>query len=717
VTPLAARRQQQGHTPAIVDVEALYDEFSFGEKTPQAIKDFLQRARTTWRQAPRFVVLVGDATIDPRDYAGEGAADFVPTKQVPMSLSALETASDDWFADLDNDGLPEIAIGRLSVRTVAQAEALVGKIVRYDQAPLQPWMKDVLAVAGQRDDTSNFGQLSATLGALVPPDYTVRHVGADDLGSAGAHQALVERVNQGQLIVNYTGHGSVQIWDTDGALLNNPDVAASWRNATRLPFVVAMTCLNGFFHQVWGEESLAEALQRAPDGGAVAVWASSSVTPPATQALVNQELFRLIFQGASATLGDAVVAAKRVVSNPDLRRSWIFFGDPAMQLRGVPQPVSIPTPLVPGPAGPRGAQAAANAPTAPAPTGDVTAMLDARGAAVQLVDFTGEGRADMVWYAADSGRWAGVFNEAAGPALRDGSWGPAWQAVAAHLNGDRRADLLFYNRDRSEWVQALTTRGGTSPTTRVTLAGGAPTAHVRVGDFDGDQRDDVLLYSPDSGDWMVGLTDERGGFTSRRGTWPAGLRVSVADFNGDGLADVFGYDATTGQGRLMRSGRDGRFVVTTSVWGRDWRVSVTHRRGTPSADLLFYNPTSGAWQTAINDGTGRFARRTGRWVPGLEIHATDLDGDGRDDIVGYNPTDGQWVTALAADQFAVTGGDAWLAGASVATGDLNGDGRSDIVLYDPGTGLWLQAISVGPGGFIYSSGSGLPGASLIGRPR
>jgi hypothetical protein len=105
------------------------------------------------------------------------------------------------------------------------------------------------------------------------------------------------------------------------------------------------------------------------------------------------------------------------------------------------------------------------------------------------------------------------------------------------------------------------------------------------------------------------------------------------------------------------------------------------------------------------------------WVPGLEIHATDLDGDGRDDIVGYNPTDGQWLTALAAEQFAVTGGDAWSAGASVATGDLNGDGRSDVVFYDPGTGLWLQAISVGPGAFIYSSGSALPGASLIGRPR
>ena len=74
-----------------------------------------------------------------------------------------------------------------------------------------------------------------------------------------------------------------------------------------------MNCLNGIFNPIFGEDdgaSLAEAMQRAPQGGAVAVWASSSSTPPATQALVNQELFRLIFSGAYATLGEAVAAAK-----------------------------------------------------------------------------------------------------------------------------------------------------------------------------------------------------------------------------------------------------------------------------------------------------------------------------------------------------------------------------------------------------------------------
>ena len=69
---------------ARIDIEDVYDEFSFGEKTPQALRDFVRHARATWTRGPRFVLLVGDATIDPRDYAGFGDADFVPTKQVPL---------------------------------------------------------------------------------------------------------------------------------------------------------------------------------------------------------------------------------------------------------------------------------------------------------------------------------------------------------------------------------------------------------------------------------------------------------------------------------------------------------------------------------------------------------------------------------------------------------------------------------------------------------
>ena len=74
-----------------------------------------------------MVLLVGDASFDSRNYLGLGDFDFLPTKLVETAV--LETASDDWFADFDDDGLAEMALGRIPVRTAREAATLIAKIV------------------------------------------------------------------------------------------------------------------------------------------------------------------------------------------------------------------------------------------------------------------------------------------------------------------------------------------------------------------------------------------------------------------------------------------------------------------------------------------------------------------------------------------------------------------------------------------------------------
>jgi len=97
--------------------------------------------------------------------------------------------------------------------------------------------------------------------------------------------------------------------------------------------VVSMTCLNGFFQDP-REASIAEALLDAP-GGAVAVWASSGLTESASQVLIDEALLRLLFPryGTAQTLGDATRAAKAATTDPDVRTTWILFGDPSAKLK------------------------------------------------------------------------------------------------------------------------------------------------------------------------------------------------------------------------------------------------------------------------------------------------------------------------------------------------------------------------------------------------
>jgi len=129
---LKSLRLSQGLSVAVVDVEDVFDEFSYGDKTPQAIKDFLAYAKSSWKKAPRYVLLVGDASLDPKDYLGYGDSDFVPTKLIDTGF--METSSDDWFVDFNDDGLPELATGRLPFRTQNEAVTMVSKILSYERS-------------------------------------------------------------------------------------------------------------------------------------------------------------------------------------------------------------------------------------------------------------------------------------------------------------------------------------------------------------------------------------------------------------------------------------------------------------------------------------------------------------------------------------------------------------------------------------------------------
>jgi subtilisin-like proprotein convertase family protein len=320
--PLKALREQQGYTVAVIDIEDLYDEFSYGNKTPQAIKDFLSYAAGNWKTAPRYVLLGGDASYDPNNYLGLGDVDLVPTKLIDTEM--METASDDWFADFNGDGLAEMAIGRLPVRSASEAAALIAKIVAYDSAA----PADTLLLVADSNDDFDFEQATAQLRAFIPPGVQVEEIARGQLGDAATRQKLLAAMNEGRKIVNYLGHGNIDEWH--GRVLTNAD-PRELTNSERLMFFVSMTCLNGYFHDP-ATDSIGEALVKAPRGGAVAAWASSGMNGPAGQAAVNQALYRALF-GSGATLGEATLKARAATTNRDIRRTWILLGDPTTRLR------------------------------------------------------------------------------------------------------------------------------------------------------------------------------------------------------------------------------------------------------------------------------------------------------------------------------------------------------------------------------------------------
>jgi hypothetical protein len=119
----------------------------------------------------------------------------------------------------------------------------------------------------------------------------------------------------GVLLVNYTGHGSEEQWSF-ADLLDDTSVAAP-TNGGRLPVFLLMDCLNGFFHDVYAT-SLSTSLLMAPNGGAVAVWASSGFTTAPPQASMDQALLRTLAANPSEPLGQAILTAKFNITDPDV---------------------------------------------------------------------------------------------------------------------------------------------------------------------------------------------------------------------------------------------------------------------------------------------------------------------------------------------------------------------------------------------------------------
>ncbi|MGA8013871.1 MAG: C25 family cysteine peptidase [Candidatus Acidiferrales bacterium] len=338
IAPLVKLHETQGTSVNLVTTDQLFDAFNYGERSPFALQNYLQLAATSWRTHPQTVLLVGGASFDPRNYLGFGENDFVPTRLI--ETAAFKTASDDWLTDFKQTGFATIPTGRLPASTPADAALVVSKIVGYERGSASgSWNQQALVIADQNIG-ADFTTAANVAGADMPASLAVTKILADGQDPTAIKQQILGALNNGSLLVNYIGHGSEEQWSF--ADFFDDSTAASLSNGERLPVYLLMDCLNGFFHDVY-QTSLSTSLMLAPNGGAVAVWASSGFTDAAPQATMDQALLGGWKANPTLPIGKAILNAKTGIVDADVRRTWILFGDPAMKLQ-LSTPSAPPTP-------------------------------------------------------------------------------------------------------------------------------------------------------------------------------------------------------------------------------------------------------------------------------------------------------------------------------------------------------------------------------------
>jgi hypothetical protein len=298
---LAAYRAELGFSPEVI---ALADLPAETDALLEAVQAHVLAAADP--ELPTYLVLLGDA--------GEPVDDRIPA--IACENDHGQCYTDNRYADVDGDRIPDAAVGRIPAQSVEQARAYVAKLQRHEQETLPgPWNRRFVLYASQ----AGFGpEIEIVLEyvmleglAAVDPAFEI--IGLyDNPRSVFYYTPFEEKVealyNAGSVLTMYVGHGSAD--ETEGLSVETLDAISC---EDRMPIVAFFACNNGRY--AGEQDSLAEAVLWKADGP-IAAFAGTGVTHPYANAVGPYEFQRAMFSGAHTTLGPAVVAAKRAAFEP-----------------------------------------------------------------------------------------------------------------------------------------------------------------------------------------------------------------------------------------------------------------------------------------------------------------------------------------------------------------------------------------------------------------
>ncbi|MGB3713795.1 MAG: C25 family cysteine peptidase [Candidatus Promineifilaceae bacterium] len=143
LTLLRSWRSSQGLVVKTVFVQDIFDEFSFGLYSTEAIKDFLSYAYENWSGSREYVLLAGEGSYDHRDILGLNGpgGNLVPVYlRSGIDRNLGEAAADNQYVDIDGDDMADMMLGRLPARNSAELAIMVDKILAYEAGPITaPW--------------------------------------------------------------------------------------------------------------------------------------------------------------------------------------------------------------------------------------------------------------------------------------------------------------------------------------------------------------------------------------------------------------------------------------------------------------------------------------------------------------------------------------------------------------------------------------------------
>jgi len=354
---LAAHRQSNsGISVKVVTTEQIYNEYSGGKQDLTALRDFIRDLYNQPESSLKNALMFGRGSYDYKNRV-LGNTNFVPIYESRNSLSPLETySSDDYYGFLEeNEGewmespsqnhSLDIGVGRLPLKNVEEAHDVVDKLIEYDLKITEagPWLNEFLFVADDGDFNIHQNQADQLANSIeqYDPVFNSKKFYLDSFDqverpngqfSPDASKALDLEIRKGALIVNFTGHGSEQVWMDERIL--DETIISKWKHAPKYPLFVTATCEFGRnddpFQITSGEKTL---LQKK--GGSIGLVTTARPVNSSTNFTLNKAFYESLFTKENnqfRDLGNVFRDTKNKSMIGVSNRNFSLLADPSMKL-------------------------------------------------------------------------------------------------------------------------------------------------------------------------------------------------------------------------------------------------------------------------------------------------------------------------------------------------------------------------------------------------
>ena len=367
-----AQRLADAHTAkdslrcVVVRADQIYNEFSSGTPDITAYRRFMKMLydkASSPADQPKNVCLFGDGVWDNKmltdGMSRQSADSYLLCYEADNSISHTDSYVCEEYITLLADGKGvkplkerlDCGVGRITVTTEAQAKAVVDKLIRYiNNKETGSWKNTICVMAddGNANVHMNDAEAITTQTQSQYPNYHIRKIYWDSykreqsaVGNSypATYADINKQMEDGALIMNYTGHGAAYCLSHEQVLKR--DDFENW-SSPRVPLWIHAACDVTPFDM--DEENIGEIGLTNPNGGAIGVVSTARTVYSAQNRTLNVNFMKYVLNdksdGTPYTLGEALAMAKsQIATQTSISKRdslnkchFVLLGDPALHL-------------------------------------------------------------------------------------------------------------------------------------------------------------------------------------------------------------------------------------------------------------------------------------------------------------------------------------------------------------------------------------------------